>query len=93
MLWLDWQLAMAALLSFSVLFALFLRIVPEIHSHYARLFRAESELRTVQRLPDRHARGARFRTGGAESGTLLRSQPSNGAAGQSSTPLDRPWSW
>lgn len=47
MLLLDWQLALAAILPFPLLFILFRRIVPEVNSYFERLFRAEAELRTV----------------------------------------------
>ena len=47
MLLLDWQLAVAAILPFPLLFILFRRVVPEVNSYFERLFRAEAELRTV----------------------------------------------
>ncbi len=47
MLALDWQLALAVLLPFPILFTLLHRIVPEVNSLYERMFRAEADLRTV----------------------------------------------
>ncbi len=47
MLALDWQLALAVILPFPILFTLLHRIVPEVNSLYERTFRAEAELRTV----------------------------------------------
>ena len=47
MLLLDWQLAVAAILPFPLLFIVFRRIIPEVNSYFERLFRAEAELRTV----------------------------------------------
>ena len=47
MLALDWQLALAVLLPFPILFTLLHRIVPEVNSLYERMFRAEAHLRTV----------------------------------------------
>ena len=44
---LDWQLALAVLLPFPILFTVFRRIVPEVYSLYERMFRAEADLRTV----------------------------------------------
>ncbi|MXZ40352.1 MAG: ABC transporter ATP-binding protein [Caldilineaceae bacterium SB0666_bin_21] len=44
---LDWQLALAVLLPFPILFIVFRRIFPEVDSLYERLFRAEADLRTV----------------------------------------------
>lgn len=47
MLWLDWQLAVVALLPFPILFAVFRRLMPEVSAYYERMFRAEADLRTV----------------------------------------------
>ncbi|MDE0672572.1 MAG: ABC transporter ATP-binding protein [Caldilineaceae bacterium] len=47
MLTLDWQLALAVILPFPILFTLLHRIVPEVNSLYERTFRAEADLRTV----------------------------------------------
>ena len=47
MLLLDWQLALAAILPFPLLFIVFRRIIPEVNSYFERMFRAEAELRTV----------------------------------------------
>lgn len=47
MLLLDWQLAVAAILPFPLLFIVFRRIIPKVNSYFERLFRAEAELRTV----------------------------------------------
>lgn len=47
MLLLDWQLAVAAILPFPLLFIVFRRIIPEVNSYFERLFRAEAALRTV----------------------------------------------
>ena len=44
---LDWQLALAVLLPFPILFAVFRRIFPEVDSLYERMFRAEADLRSV----------------------------------------------
>ena len=44
---LDWQLALAVLLPFPILFAVFRRIFPEVDSLYERMFRAEANLRSV----------------------------------------------
>jgi ATP-binding cassette subfamily B protein len=44
---LDWQLALAVLLPFPILFAVFRRIFPEVDSLYERMFRAEAALRSV----------------------------------------------
>lgn len=47
MLALDWQLALAVLLPFPILFAVFRRVVPEVNLLYERMFRAEADLRSV----------------------------------------------
>ena len=47
MLALDWQLAVAAILPFPLLFIVLRRVIPDVHSYYDRLFRAEAELRSV----------------------------------------------
>ncbi len=44
---LDWQLALAVLLPFPILFVVFRRIFPEVDSLYERMFRAEADLRSV----------------------------------------------
>ena len=44
---LDWQLALAVLLPFPILFAVFRRVFPEVDSLYERMFRAEADLRSV----------------------------------------------
>ena len=44
---LDWQLALAVLLPFPILFVVFRRVVPEVSSLYERMFRAEASLRSV----------------------------------------------
>ena len=47
MLLLDWQLALAAVIPFPLLFVAFHRIIPQVNSYFERLFRAEAELRSV----------------------------------------------
>ena len=44
---LDWQLALAVLLPFPILFVVFRRIFSEVDSLYERMFRAEADLRSV----------------------------------------------
>ncbi|MCY4520797.1 MAG: ABC transporter transmembrane domain-containing protein [Caldilineaceae bacterium] len=44
---LDWQLALAVLLPFPILFMVFRRVFPEVDSLYERMFRAEADLRSV----------------------------------------------
>ena len=44
---LDWQLALAVLLPFPILFIVFRRVFPEVDSLYERMFRAEADLRSV----------------------------------------------
>ena len=47
MLLLNWQLAVAAIVPFPVLFFVYRRFSPEMNSFYNRMFRAEADLRSV----------------------------------------------